>query len=116
MKRSLLLLILSLLSFSAAQESENPKLSAIPQFQQEPGIVELKGTIPRNYQNVWYCISYESETTSRSSCQQLNGQAGPYIVVHQYKNLPAGNYVATLEIYRAPQRLSGTVTATFIVT
>ena len=109
---SLLILSLTLPSFG----DEAPiTLSVSPAHQFEPGTIVLRIIVPKHFQNAVLCFGYDSGSNLRRSCQTLEGQHSPRFFQQDYRNLFAGSYIASAQLYRVPNRLAGESLAPFTV-
>lgn len=108
-------ILLALLFHTLVTSEEIVKLEVTPAHQFEPGTIRLKITVPTHKDNVYICFGYDSEVLSRRSCQQWIGVYAPRTLHIEYKALPAGQYSAFVQLYRAPNRLAGYDQAPFQV-
>lgn len=116
------LLLVGLLLFSPfVSADEIVGLEVSPNVQWEPGKIKLKITVDPHQDNVQFCVGYRYADDPpeigdlRRSCQQLNGIYSPKVLWIEYKGIPASEYQAFAEVYRAPNRLAGRVQANFVV-
>lgn len=110
------LLILGL-ALPAPASEEELQLSIDPVFQFAPGRVKYTTRVARDYQNVYLCVGWDSESdvTYRRTCEQWNGIYAPSVWILEYSNLAPGYYSAFAELYRVPNRLALVKTRPFQV-
>ena len=118
--KPLILAFLLTLPIIPNQSQTVVSLTVSPNVQAEPGTIKLKVSVEPNPDNIQFCVGYryldESEELAlRRSCQQLNGIYSPKVFWFEYKGLPAAQYVAFVEIIRAPSRIAGIAKAYFTI-
>lgn len=60
-----------------------------------PATITLLIRLEPDARNRALCASYESESTSGSSCWTVDGERAPKVVQRFYRDLPAGTYVVS---------------------
>ena len=115
MRLRVLLISLLLLQASSLSLAEAPiSLSVTPAHQFAPGIVTLKIRIPKNYLNAGVCFGFVGPLLERWSCQEINGQYHPTIMLQTYTGVPEGDYIGLARLHQTPSRVSEARTS-FIV-
>lgn len=98
----------------------NPlSISATPEQSYAPTTITLKIKVtPHHRDDIQLCFGFTSESDSaesRTSCQPMSGQYDFSNYLITYTNIPAGQYEAFAQLYRAPSYLAYTVKSNFVV-
>ena len=112
----LLLSILLLVPAIGWGDSDTPLwLEVLPTHQFAPGHVRYKIRVQSHRDNIGLCFGYSQPNKFRRSCMQLNGIYSPRLYWQEYHDLPAAEYEAFVELYRAPNRIAAKEPKKFIV-
>lgn len=90
-----------LLTLASPLTADSPiSLKVTPRFAHAPAFVRVSLVIERHVDNRQACLDIEGENFARSSCWQ-HTEGSSYQTVIEYKDLPAGHYVAQGMVLRS---------------